>query len=422
MKLPGLFLLLIFTIQTAVAQQQFVYENKIYQPNIKTVECFNIQKEQSIPIITLNSNEQLSLSFDDLNGGSKIYWYAIEHCTSDWKPSRLSTMDFLESLSDDRIQDFKYSFGTLQKYTHYQLRLPNAQIKPKISGNYLLKVYEDGNLNKPVLSQRIFVVENIVNVAADVVPSQQVSLRSSNQKLNFTVFHKIAIPNAYTDVKVIVMQNADPLTAFVNTKPSFIKPGSLVYNDLNSNDFPGGNEYRKFDTRSLRYKAENVQDIIKDSIINVILFADPVASKAKYSNLIDENGAFFIRNNEGREPATDADYAGVGFTLNSAPPTKSGEVYVVGRFNNYTLNESNKLNYDSGKNRFVGNFSLKQGLYDYKYVWLDREAGRIDPTVFEASFFETENTYQVFVYYRKPGSRWEELIGFTNINNTKRQN
>ena len=422
MKLPGLFLLLLVSIQTAVAQQQFVYENKIYQPNIKTVECFNTQKEQSIPIITLNSNEQLSLSFDDLNGGSKIYWYAIEHCTSDWKPSRLSTMDFLESLSDDRIQDFKYSFGTLQKYTHYQLRLPNAQIKPKISGNYLLKVYEDGNLNKPVLSQRFFVVENIVNVAADVVPSQQVSLRSSNQKLNFTVFHKIAIPNAYTDVKAIVMQNADPLTAFVNTKPSFIKPGSLVYNDLNSNDFPGGNEYRKFDTRSLRYKAENVQDIIKDSIINVILFADPVANKAKYSNLIDENGAFFIRNNEGREPATDADYAGVAFTLNSAPPTKSGEVYVVGRFNNYTLNESNKLNYDSGKKRFVGNLSLKQGLYDYKYVWLDKEAGRIDPTVFEASFFETENTYQVFVYYRKPGSRWEELIGFTNINNTKRQN
>ena len=422
MKLPGLFLLLLVSIQTAVAQQQFVYENKIYQPNIKTVECYNTQKEQSIPIITLNSNEQLSLSFDDLNGGSKIYWYAIEHCTSDWKPSRLSTMDFLESLSDDRIQDFKYSFGTLQKYTHYQLRLPNAQIKPKISGNYLLKVYEDGNLNKPVLSQRFFVVENIVNVAADVVPSQQVSLRSSNQKLNFTVFHKIAIPNAYTDVKAIVMQNADPLTAFVNTKPSFIKPGSLVYNDLNSNDFPGGNEYRKFDTRSLRYKAENVQDIIKDSIINVILFADPVANKAKYSNLIDENGAFFIRNNEGREPATDADYAGVAFTLNSVPPTKSGEVYVVGRFNNYTLNESYKLSYDSGKKRFVGNLSLKQGLYDYKYVWLDKEAGRIDPTVFEASFFETENTYQVFVYYRKPGSRWEELIGFTNINNTKRQN
>jgi hypothetical protein len=189
-KRIGLFFLLVCSIQIAKAQnQQFVYDNKVYLPQIKTVQCYNTKKEQSIPILTLKSNEQLSFSFDDLNGGSKIYWYTVEHCTSEWKSSGISPIDYLDGISEDRINDYKYSFNTLQKYTHYQIQLPNYQIKPKISGNYLLKVYEDGNQQKPVISQRFYVVENLVDVGVEVVASSQVPLRFSNQKVNFTIFH-----------------------------------------------------------------------------------------------------------------------------------------------------------------------------------------------------------------------------------------
>lgn len=420
-KTAGLFFLLLFSIQIAVAQnQQFVYENKVYQPQIKTVQCYNSQKEQSLPVITLKSSEFLVFSFDDLNAGSKNYWYTVEHCTSDWKSSRLSTIDYLETLTEDRINDFKYSFGTIQKYTHYQLTLPNSQIKPKISGNYILKVYEEGNQQKPVISQQFYVVNSAANIAVDVVASSQVSLRFSNQKVNFTILHQSPIQNPYTDLKAIVMQNGNPQTAIVNTKPNFIKPGSLVYNEVNSNDFPAGNEFRRFDIRSLRYKGDNVQDIIKDSTTNVVLFQDINTSKAKYSNLIDENGSFFIRNKEGRDDPTEGDYANILFTLNAVPPTPNGDVYVVGRFNNYVLNDASKLTYEPSRKRFYGNILLKQGLYDYKYVWLDKDTGKIDQTVFEGSFFETLNTYQVFAYYKKPGMRWEELIGYSNVGNVKR--
>lgn len=421
-KKAGLFFLILIRMQIAAAQtqQQFVYDNKVYQPQIKTVQCYSSQKEQSMPVITLKSNEQLLFSFDDLNAGSKIYWYTIEHCTFDWKPSGINRMDYLESLPEDRIMEYKYSFGTIQKYTHYQLALPNNQIRPRISGNYLLKVYEDGNQQKPVISQRFYVVENLTGIAADILASPQVALRFSNQKINFTINHQVPIQNPYTDLKVILMQNGDPATAVINTRPNFIKPGVLNYNELRSNDFPGGNEFRKFDIRSLRYKGENVQDIFKDSVNNVILFRDIVTNKAKYSNLIDENGNFFIRNQEGRDDATESDYANVMFNLNAQAPSTNGAAYVVGRFNNYILNEQNKLNYDASRRRFYTNIKLKQGLYDYKYVWLDPSTGKLDETIFEASFFETANLYQIFVYYRKPGSRWDELIGYTQLNTLKR--
>ncbi|MBB2150832.1 type IX secretion system plug protein [Pedobacter gandavensis] len=420
-KLSGFFFVLLFSVQIAVAQdQQFVYDNKVYLPEIRTVQCYNTQKEQSLPVIALNSNELLYFSFDNLNGGSKIYSYTIEQCTSDWKPSRLSPLDYLQGMSEDRITAYKYSFGTLQQYTNYSLTLPNQQIKPKISGNYLLKVYENGNPQKPVVSQRFYVVDKQVTIGVNITASPQVNLRRTHQKVDFTISHSNPIQNPTLDLKAVVMQNGIPQTASWNKTPTFIRPGSLVYNDVNNNDFPGGNEFRKFDMRSFRYKAENVKEIIRDTINKVILFTDLNGNAAKFTNQFDENGSFFIRNSEGRDPNTDSDYARVYFTLNSAVPNTAGDAYVLGRFNNYIPNEASKLVYDAATKRFHTSIQLKQGLYDYKYVWLDKQADKTDLTVFEGSFFETENTYQVYVYYRKPGSRWEELIGFVNVNTTKR--
>jgi len=421
LKLKWICALIGLLSHAAVARQEaFQYENRVYRTSIQTVQCYNTRNEQSMPVIALKSDEQLRFSFDDLEGGSKVYWYTIEHCTYDWKSSRLSVLDYLEGLPEDRINDFKYSFGTLQKYTHYELTLPSAQVKPKISGNYLLKVYEDGNQQKPVISQRFYVADRAVSVVADVVASQQVALRFSNQKVNFTLFHQAPIANPSLDLKVVVMQNGDPQTAVLNTRPQYVKPGSLVYNEMNSNDFPGGSEFRKFDIRSVRYKAQNVRDIVRDTGLSVILFDDPNTSRERYSNVIDEDGSFFIRNQDGRDDATESDYAHVTFSLDAVPPSASGDAFVVGRFNNYVLDERAKMKFDAVRKRFSAAIKLKQGLYDYKYVWLDKQTGKVDLTVFEGSHFETGNNYQVFVYYRRPGSRWEELAGYSQVSSLKK--
>lgn len=410
------FIILSFFVSNIFAQgDDGYYENKIYQPYIKTVECYNSKKEQSFPIIALRSGETITLAFDDLKAGSKNYSYSIEHCSYDWKSSRINQLDYVESFREDIIFSTRFSFNTLQKFTHYQLSLPNDQVRPKIAGNYILRVYEKNDPSKLILTQRFYVVDNSVNVDAEVVPSNTVQYRNTKQKVNFTIFHTTLIQNPYQSVKAIVMQNGVPETASLNTKPAFVRQGALLYNEINANEFWSGNEFRKFDFRNFRYKAEHVQDFYRDSTNTIILFPDSPYGNTKYSTQIDENGAFFIRNQDGRDNITDSDYANVLFTLNATPPTQNGNAYVVGRFNNYTLNEKSKLNFEPSRKKFYTTLKLKQGIYDFKYVWVD-ERNKFDDTIFEGSFFETENSYQILVYYRKPGGRWDELVGFANVN------
>jgi hypothetical protein len=197
-----------------------------------------------------------------------------------------------------------------------------------------------------------------------------------------------------------------------------VRQGQLVYNDLRSFVFDGGNEFRKFDIRSLRLQSERVAQINRDTANTVLLLPDPNLNSFSYSTNFDENGGYYIRNQDGRDNRTDGDYATVKLTLSSSRPPGNGSAYIVGKFNDYRLTESNRMSYDDNLKRYYGSIFVKQGLYDYHYVWAD-DNGLINETIFDGSFFETENTYQIFFYYRKPGSRWEELVGYTEINTLK---
>ncbi|QJD94448.1 DUF5103 domain-containing protein [Mucilaginibacter robiniae] len=405
----------------AAFAQSITYTDNVYRANIKSVLCYNAAKEGSFPAINLRSNDQILLSFDDLSGQSHDYYYTVEHCDNSWQPSQLSPAEYLQSFLEDRLLDYQYSSGTVQKYVHYEVKFPNQNIAPKLSGNYLLKVYEDGDQNKPVLTRRIYVVNPQAGISAEVVPSNNVSLRQTNQKINFRFdYAGINVANPYNDIKVLVMQNGHPEVSYLNTQPTFVQGSQLFYNDISINDFPGGNEFRHFDTRTLKLNSERVARIFKDTANAVLLLTDVSRNKNGYLLEYDNDGNYFIGNQDGRDARIDADYARMYFSFAAEQVPANGSLYVVGKFNNYALNASNRFTYDDTRNRYYLNTLLKQGVYDYQYVWVPNTTSHPDYVTLEGSYFETENDYQLLVYYRPVGARWEELIGFKTINTIKR--
>jgi hypothetical protein len=409
--------LLCFFIGTSCFAQTPPFDNKVYRHEIKSVEFYNSKKTASFPVISLGSNETVTLGFDDLSGASRTFNYTIQHCDANWKPSSLSPAEYLESFTDDRLNDYYYSSGTFQKYTHYEVKIPNRNIIPKISGNYILKVYEDGDQSNLVLTRRLYIVGNRVSVSANIIASNNISARRTNQKVNFTIeYSGLPVQNPNTDLRALIMQNARPETGIMNNKPTYIRGTQLVYNDVNINDFAGRNEFRHFDTRTLKLNSERVSKIYKDTANTVVLLGDPNRDLPNYTLLYDNDGKFFILNQDGNDPRRDADYAHMYFSL--AANKTDGTPYIVGQFNDYKLDENSKLAFDT-RGRYYIDLLLKQGVYDYQYVWVSNATKQPDDTILEGNYFETENEYQLLVYYRQTGSRYEQLVGYSLLNTAR---
>jgi len=409
-------LLLLFTCFNSFAQSP--YENNTFNPAIKSVEFYNTAKQASFPSINLGTKDQVLLAFDDLRGGNRTYNYTIEHCDENWNSSNISTAEYLTGFTDDRILDYSYSSGTNQKYTHYALKLPNENIAPKISGNYIVKVYENGDQSKLILTRKLYVVGTRLSMIADIVPST--FARQTNQKINFQIsYGNLPVQNPNSDLKVFIMQNARTETGIFTTQPTSIRGAQLVYDGVNINDFPGHNEFRHFDTRSLKLNSDRVSHIYHDTAYTVVLLGDPVRNNPNYSFQYDNNGNFFILNQDGTDPKRDADYAHVYFSFAANKTPQEGSAYIVGKFNDYKLDSRSKLDFEPIKGRFMTDLFLKQGVYDYQYIWVDK-SNKPDDVLFEGSYFETENDYQVLVYYRPFSARWTELVGYRLLNNGKK--
>lgn len=398
----------------------FRYEDYVYVDHIKTVLLHHTGTQLSYPIISLNGQEQLLLSFDDFKTLPRDYYYSITHCNANWTPSDLRPNEYIDGFFEDIIFDYQYSINTDIPYLHYQLKIPNENLAFTKSGNYLIKVYENGKTDSPILTKRFMVYDNQISISIDPKRATNVDLQFTHQEIDFTIDHTgYNIIDPFNDLQVVVFQNFRWDNAVYNLPPRFIKGQELVYDYETENSFWGNNEFREFDLKSIRYQTLNVEKInysTEKKMYEAHVIPDLNRSYKRYTTNPDINGNFLIKRNEGENSEYEADYINVHFTLANVPQ-KDGNFYIFGKLSDWRFKDEFRMKYDSTSSSYTAEVMLKQGFYNYAYCLLKDGAKTVgDMSEIEGSYSQTENDYIVLAYHRKPNQLYDELIGFHKVN------
>jgi hypothetical protein len=395
----------------------------VYARNIRTVQFNTFGNPFGNPIIALNGNDLLELNFDDMDGGVKYYYYTLELRNSDWSAVQMSYFDYVKGFTQQRINTYRNSTSPLSRFTHYQANIPDRNLMPSKSGNYVLKVFLNGDTSQLVFTKRLFVVDNKFSVAAQVQQPFALELTKSHHRIVTKVSTKgtdVLYPKQ--QVKINILQNNRWDNAITQLTPTFVKTDFLEFVNDQEMMFPAMREWRWLNLRSFRLLGDRVTKQ-ENTDKGFFLFNKEESSRLNqpYYYYRDMDGKFISETVENVNPLWESDYAFVHFSY--VPPSNfpfQQDVYVFGALSNYGLNPESKMVYNNEKKIYEADIRLKQGYYDYVYALYNPSSQRFSTDQTEGNLWETENNYQVLVYFRELGGRYDQLLGYSSISSLRR--
>lgn len=408
MKKAIFFLSLVFICNLNICAQR----NEILDKNIASLQVVANNDWLSLPIITLNSNDFVNISFDDLTHEYHRYCYKIEHCEADWQTSSaLFESDYIDGFaSGNTIDDVQESTNTVQLYTHYNISFPNNKCRPKISGNYRVTIYDENDEKHVVCRAYFMIVEPSMAVQLNVTTNTDIDINGKHQQVEMAIdYGNNIVSNPQTQIKTVVMQNGRWDNAVVNARPQYIKANGLQWIHCKDFIFDGGNEYRKFETLDVTHTTMGLESINWDGHnYHAWIWTDEPRPSYIYDK--DANGAFLIRNSDNIDNDVNSDYIITHFRLKS--PQTADPIYINGFFTNDRFLPQYEMKWNEKNQQYEGELLLKQGYYSYQYLMMKPE-GKLKPVPSEGNFYQTENTYQALIYFKANGNRTDRLVGYT---------
>ena len=408
MKKAIFFLSLVFICNLNICAQR----NEMLDKNIASLQVVANNDWLSLPIITLNSNDFVNISFDDLTHEYHRYCYKIEHCEADWQTScALFESDYIDGFaSGNTIDDVQESTNTVQLYTHYNIAFPNNKCRPKISGNYRVTIYDENDEKHVVCRAYFMIVEPSMAVQLNVTTNTDIDINGKHQQVEMAVdYGNNIVSNPQTQIKTVVMQNGRWDNAVINARPQYIKANGLQWIHCKDFIFDGGNEYRKFETLDVTHTTMGLESINWDGHnYHAWIWTDEPRPSYIYDK--DANGAFLIRNSDNIDNDVNSDYIITHFRLKS--PQTADPIYINGFFTNDRFLPQYEMKWNEKNQQYEGELLLKQGYYSYQYLMMKPE-GKLKPVPSEGNFYQTENTYQALIYFKANGDRTDRLVGYT---------
>ncbi len=397
------------------------YENEVFNDSIRSITFHPQGLPLSLPVWMLGSGDELLLEFDLLGDYAENYSYTIELCTHDWRPvDELTPFDYIEGYDRDLLNNYEFSYTSLQPYTHYQLRIPNENCRPLIAGNYVLKIFTE-DPSEPVIVRKFFVARQLLSIEANIHQSGNIQRQLTHQEVDFKVLHKgMIIANPFQSINAGIIQNGDIDGAHNGLKPAFIQDNVLSFDLSDKNEFQGMKEFRWFDLRSLIHYGERIK-LVKTHLgrIHVFVTPDQVRSYKQYFYHEDMNGRFIVHTLDETVTALQAQYAEVHFTLPLRHPFKNGDIYIMGALSEWKARPENRMHWNEKRKAYEGSLYLKQGFYNYLYGFKESDQENVNYETIEGNFFDTENDYTIFIYHRPFGERYDELIAVKTFNTIK---
>ncbi len=422
MRIPLFFLIVLTFVQTVSAQR---LPDHIYNPDIRTPKLFQQNNQQSLPLISLNSSDQLELHFDDLCGYAKNYYYTFVLCNADWTPANdVNVFDYIKGFTLNRLSQYRMSTIAGTKYVHYQALLPERNCIPAKSGNYLLKVFLDSDTSKLAFTKRMLVVDSKAAVGGVVQQPYDNEILRTHQKVQVVVNTQQLNVLSPQQTKLVIMQNNRWEDAVKNIQPTFIRGTSMEYNAEQDCIFQAGKEYRWADLMSFRFLTDRMDRVDKMTQPNdVYVKTDVERNNLRYIFFRDRNGWDEIATSESVNPWWQSDYANVHFTFAPAnnQPFAGKSVYLLGEVTGNQIGDTSRMEYDAARGVYTKTLLLKQGYYSYTYATKDNKNpnAKTDVSLTDGNYWETENEYTILFYYRSFSSRHDELVGITTINSRR---